>query len=145
MVTVKTDAKLHASFLEYQAVYRDPAFKAWDQTGKLTLELFQALRGWGVSLENVFGNRAPDNASEVGIAFELPARKATFKAGLGAATLFVTNPDWTEENEIAEIARAGMRALQIAGGVEIKKQLLTLAIHVSSPNVSLLELTAPFI
>jgi hypothetical protein len=145
MLTEKTNAKLHASFLEYRAVYRDPAFEAWDQTGKLTLELFQALRGWGASLENVFGNRAPDNASEVGIALELPTRKATFKAGLGAATLFVTNPDWNEENQIAEVARAGMRALQLAAGVQIEKQLLTLAIHISSPDVSLLDLTAPFI
>jgi len=145
MVTEKSNAELHASFLEYKAVYRDPAFMAWDQTGKLTLELFEAFREWGVSLENVFGNRAPDNASEIGIAFELPNRKATFRAGIGAATLFVTNPVWNEENQIADVARAGMRALQIAAGVQIEKQLLTLAIHISSPSVSLLDLTAQFV
>ena len=145
MVTEKTNAELHASFLEYKAVYRDPAFVAWDQTGKLTLELFQAFREWGASLENVFGNRAPDNASEIGIAFDLLNRKATFKAGLGAATLFVTNPVWNEQNQIAEVARAGIRALQIAAGVQIEKQSLSLAFHISSPGVSLLDLTAPFI
>ncbi|HWN98005.1 MAG TPA: hypothetical protein VNS63_01910, partial [Blastocatellia bacterium] len=116
-----------------------------DQTGRLTFELFQAFREWGVSLENVSGVRAPENASEIGLAFDLLNGKASFKAGLGAATLLVTNVGWNDENQVTDIARAGIDTLQKAAGVHIEKQFLTLAIHVSSHARSLLDLTAPFI
>ena len=145
MAPKSTKAILHASFLEYRAVYREPVFEAWDRLGKVTHELYQAFREWGVSLEHIFGNRAPNNASEIEVTFEIFNRKATFKVGLGAAALFVRDHSWAENKQIAEVARVGVRALQVAAGVEIDKHVLAFAVHVSSPGVSLLDLTTRFI
>lgn len=141
----RTPAEVPLSFFEYRAFYREPLFEIWGQHGGLVHAVYQAFREWNVSLENVTGKENPANASEMQVNFNLLNWKVVFSVGIGSAALFVTNPDWSEAELIAKIARAGLEAVVRSSKVEIEKQLVTLSMHLRPKGKSVREITSKYV
>ncbi len=145
MMAEKSAAEVLLSFLEYKAVYREPIFESWDRQGELASALFRAFREWNVGLENIHGRPNPSNASEIQMTVDLPNRGASFNFGLGAATLFVNNPNWAELDTMAKVAQSGIKTIQASTNADIDKQMLTLAIHLKPQVRSIRDITSSFI
>lgn len=132
------------AFLEFQAVYESPDFEI-SRRPTVMSAVFEALRPWNITLTNVSMKENPANVGEVAIVFSLEYGRITLSVGIGASTLVVTNPDWSQEQLISEIAMAGLQALQSTGGVRFRQYLLNLVMHVKPEHRTLREISADFL
>lgn len=133
------------AFLEFQAVYGSPKFEFSTQGSAVTSAVFEAFRPWNITLANISANQNPSNAGEVAIVFSLQNSQLTFSVGIGAATLLVTNPDWSQEQFISQIAMAGLQAVQSGAGVTFRQYQISLLIHVKPEHRTLREISADFL
>ena len=134
------------SFLDYKVFYKEPIFEAWhSQLGNLTLALFRTFREWNVGLENISANQNPTDASELRINVDLLNKKAIFSVGLGAASLSVIDPNWSEAAVIIRIAEAGLSAVKTTAAPEFEKQQLTLVMHLRPSRLTLRDIGSGFL
>jgi len=133
------------SFVEWQALYRDPDFELWSRASAIVSAVFGAFRPWGIGLANVSGRQNPANASEAALLFNLLNGKVVFSVGVGAASLLANNPTWSDEKEISLIAEAGLQAVQGAAGVVVRQQVLSLTVHLKPQERSIREISADFL
>jgi hypothetical protein len=145
-MSVDSTADLLLSFLEYRASYREPIFQAWDRYGDLALAVFRAFQQWNISLDSIYAaKQSPANANEIQMSVDLFEKRMTFNVGLGAATLFVNNPSWSEANLIGEVVEAGVSAVTTSAGAEIDKQQVTLAMHLKPTGRSPRDILSKFV
>jgi hypothetical protein len=57
----------------------------------------------------------------------------------------VTNPDWSQEQAISQIATAGLRAVQNSSGVSFRRYLISLLMHVKPEHRTLSDVSADFL
>lgn len=145
MMSEPKRAEVRLSFLEYRAIFRDPIFEALSGAGDIALALFHAFRPWQVGLENISWRLYPANASEVQISCELLNRKVVFSVGLGSASVFVTDPVWSEADRIRQITSAGMEAVGKSTEAKTETQTLTLAMHVKPLAQSIRSITSGYL
>lgn len=132
------------AFLEFQAVYGSPNFEI-SRGSAVISALFEAFRPWNITLRNVSVKDNPANVGEVAIIFSLENGRITLSVGIGGSTLLVTNPDWSQEQLISQIATAGLQALQSSSGVSFRQYLLNLVMHVKPERRTLREVSADFL
>ncbi len=133
------------SFAEWQAVYRAPNFGLQGAAPAIMSAVFQAFQPWNITLANVSAKPNPANAGDVAIIFNLSGAPAVFSVGVGAATLSVRDPAWSEEELIAQIAGAGLQAVQTTTGITIGRHLLSLGMHLKPLRRSVREISATFL
>jgi hypothetical protein len=85
------------AFLEFQALYTAPNFDFSTRGSTVMSAVFEAFRPWNVALTNISAKQNPANVGDVAILFSLQNGRFTFSVGIGASTLLVTNPDWSQE------------------------------------------------
>lgn len=132
------------AFLEFQAVYGIPNFEISRGSAAMSA-VFEAFRPWHITLTNVSVKQHPANVGEAAIIFSLENGRITLSVGIGASTLLVKNPDWSQEQLISQIATAGLQALQSGSGVSFRQYLLTLVMHVQPERRTLREVSADFL
>ena len=133
------------AFLEFQAVYGSPNFELSSRSSAVMSAVFEAFKPWNITLANVSGKQNPANAGEVAIVFNLQNYRLTFSVGIGAATLLVTNPDWSQEQLISQVATAGLEAARSSTGVTFQKFVTSLLMHVKPERRTLREVSADFL
>lgn len=133
------------SFLEFQAVYGNPNFEFSTRGSAVMSAVFEAFRPWNITLANVSAKQNPANAGEVAIVFSLQNSRLAFSVGIGAATLLVTNPDWSQEQLVSQVATAGLQALLSSTGVTYRQYLISLLMHVKPEHRTLREVSADFL
>jgi hypothetical protein len=138
-------AKSLLAFVEWQAVYQSPNFELSVRGPAITSAVFNAFKPWNITLANISAKQSPTNAGEVGIVFSLLNSKVVFNVGLGAATLVVTNPDWSEEQLVTQIAAAGLQAVQSSAGVAIRHYVISLSMHIKPERRTVREISATFL
>jgi hypothetical protein len=131
-------------FLEFQAIYGSPNFEISRKPDVMSA-VFEALKPWNIALTNVSMKENPANVSEVAIIFSLENGRITLSIGIGACTLLVTNPDWSQEQLISQIATAGLQALLSSHEVGFRRYLLNLVMHVKPERRALREVSADFL
>ena len=107
--------------------------------------VFEAFRPWSITLADISAKQNPSNAGEVAIVFSLQDSRLTFSVGIGAATLVATNPDWSQEQLLSQIAMAGLQAVQSSIGVTFRQYLISLLMHAKPERLTLRELSADFL
>ncbi len=133
------------AFLEFRVVYGGPNFELSTRGPAIMSAVFEAFRPWNITLANISAKQNPANAEEVGIVFGLQNSRLTFNVGIGAATLFVTNPDWSQEQCVSQIAMAGLQAVRTSTGVTFRQYLISLLMHVKPERRTLREVSADFL
>lgn len=133
------------AFVEWQAVYQSPNFDLSVRGPAIMSAVFNAFKPWNITLANVSAKQSPTNAGEVGIVFSLLNSKVVFNVGIGSATLVVTNPDWSEEQLVAQIAAAGFQAVQSSAGVAIRQHVISLSMHLRPERRTVREISATFL
>jgi hypothetical protein len=133
------------AFVEFQAVYGSPNFELSTRVSAIMSAVFEAFRPWNITLANISAKQNPANAGEIAILFSLQNAKLTFSVGIGASTLLVTNPDWSQEQLISQITTAGLQAVQNSSGVNFRRYLISLLMHVKPERRSLSEISADFL
>ncbi len=107
--------------------------------------VFEAFRPWNITLANISAKQNPANVGEVAIVFSLQNSRLTFSVGIGAATFLVTNPDWSQEEFVSQIATAGLQAVRSSTGVTYRRYLISLLMHVKPERRTLREVSADFL
>ncbi|MGH7934235.1 MAG: hypothetical protein ACREQN_13885, partial [Candidatus Binataceae bacterium] len=133
------------AFLEFRALYGSPNFEFSTRGSAVMSAVFEAFRPWNITLANISAKQNPANAEEVAIVFSLQNSRLTFSVGIGAATLLVTNPDWSQEQPVSEIAMAGLEAVRSSTGVTFRRYLISLLMHVKPERRTLREVSADFL
>jgi len=133
------------AFLEIQAPYSTPNFDFSTQSSKVMSAVFEAFRPWNIALTNISAKQNPANVGDVAILFSLQNGRLTFSVGIGASTLVVTNPDWSQEQMIAQVAGAGLAAVQSSSAVTFRQYVISLLMHVKPERRLLSEITADFL
>jgi hypothetical protein len=142
----KTKAEIRVSSLLYRAVYSKPIIAQWGKNPEVAQALFEGLREWNISLENLVCNRSPENFGQVEISVQQFLQgRYTFRVGLDAASLSVWNPDWTEISTTKRVAYAGVQSVRQALHIEVASQALFLDIHLSPQGKNRLEVTSKFV
>jgi hypothetical protein len=144
MELTANDADLKLSFFEYQSSYKEPIFGALTSSAPMAA-LFSAFKEWNVSLSDISANQSPANAAEYQTTVELLNRRFVFSVGLGVAKLSVTNPNWSEVEQVARIINAGLTAIRSTTDAEISQQTVHLSMHLKPRGCSIYELTSRFI
>src|SRR6266571_1528309 len=106
----RTPAEIRLSLVEYRAIFEEPIFLPFERPTLIADALYRFFRQWYVSLENISWKTLPANANEVQLTCDLFNKRMTFTVMLGVVSLLVTNPNWSEVELVAGIARAGMSA-----------------------------------
>lgn len=130
----KTRAHVPQSFLEYQAVYREPVFDLNRFYSQISSSMFHAFQEWNLKLENISSKLNPANASEISIVAALLKGRVNFQVGLGSASLLVNAPNWQEAALIIKMANAGIYSMKNAIGIEINSQRASIAMHIQSES-----------
>jgi hypothetical protein len=138
-------AKPLLAFIEWQAMYRTPNFELSVRSPAIMSAVFEAFQPWNITLANVSAKQSPANAGEVALVFGLLNSKIVFSVGIGAATLVVTNPDWSEGQLIGQIAAAGIQAVQSSAGVAVRQHIVSISMHLKPERRSLREISATFL
>ncbi|MGO9060086.1 MAG: hypothetical protein ACLQU2_22300 [Candidatus Binataceae bacterium] len=139
-------AKPLLAFVEWQAAYQSPNFELSVRGPAIMAAVFNAFKPWNITLANVSAKQSPTNAGEVGIVFSLLNSKVVFNVGIGSATLVVTNPDWSSEEQlVAQIAAAGLQAVQSSTGVAIRQYVISLSMHLKPERRTVREISATFL
>jgi hypothetical protein len=133
------------AFLEVQAVYGSPNFEFSTRGSAVMSAVFEAFKPWNIALANISAKQNPSSVGEVAIVFSLQNSRLTFTVGVGAATLLVTNPDWSQEQLVSQVAMAGLQAVQSAAGVTFRQYLLSLLMHVKPERRTLRDISANFL
>ncbi len=133
------------AFLEFQAIYASPNFEFSSRGSAVMSGVFEAFRPWNITLANISAKQNPANVGEVAILFSLPNFRVTFSVGIGASTLLVTNPDWSQEQLISQVAAAGLQAVQSSSGITFRQYLITSLMHVKPERRTLREVSAGFL
>jgi hypothetical protein len=139
------DAQAVLTFLEYQALFREPIFEAWGQPNALMRAVFRAFRPWNINLTSISAKQSPANAGEVGIVFNLLNGKFVFSVGVGAANLLVTNPSWADSELITQVLRAGVEAVRESAKAEVDRHVLSLSMHLRPRQKQIREITSQFV
>jgi len=141
-----TPAEFPLSFLEYRAVFEHPVFGFLARPdAPLPQAIFEALEGWGITLENVTFKQNPVNANEIQLNFNLPQQRITVQAGIGGLALYLTNPNWSQAAEITSIGSAVLEAVKKTASVKIKNQVLNLSMHLIPVGRAGRDFTARFL
>jgi hypothetical protein len=135
------------AFLEFQALYSAPNFDFSTRDSTVMSAVFEAFRPWNIALPNISAKQNPANIGDVAILFSLQNGRLTFSVGIGASTLLVTNPDWSQEQIIAKVAEAGLGAVQSSCGVTFtfRQYVISLLMHVKPEKRALNEISADFL
>lgn len=133
------------AFLEFQAVYGNPNFEFSARSAAVMSAVFEAFRPWNITLANIAAKQNPANAGEVAIVFSLQNSRLTFSIGIGAATLLVMNPDWSQEQVLDQMATVGLQAVRSGTGVTFRQYLISLLMHVKPERRTLREVSADFL
>jgi hypothetical protein len=133
------------AFLEFQAVYGNPNFEFSARSAAVMSAVFEAFRPWNITLANIAAKQNPANAGEVAIVFSLQNSWLTFSIGIGAATLLVMNPDWSQEQVLDQMATVGLQAVRSGTGVTFRQYLISLLMHVKPERRTLREVSADFL
>ncbi len=141
----KVPAKVPLAFLESRFVFRDPLFAQWTANGEIVSAVYRAFQEWKINLENVSWKQNAANYGEIQVTFNLLNWKILFNVGLGAVTVSVNNPDWSEAAFISRIAKAGIDAVQASAKAAVEKQLITLSMHLQPQGRSVREITSKFV
>lgn len=145
LVGEKTPAEVRISSLEYRAVYGKPIVGQWAKNYELAQALFQALREWNVSLENISSNLFPANFGQIELNVQQFLQgRYTFRVGPGASSLSVWNPDWTEISTIKKVADASIKAVRETLQIDLQSQDVALDMHLAPQGRTRLELTSRF-
>ena len=126
-----SSADVPLSFLEYRLLFRDPIFESWTMDGGVISVVYQALREFGVGLENITSEPNPKNAGEVRLVAELASMRSTFVLRLGELGIIVNNPNWTEADSILGMAQSGIRRIREKIGFVASNQTISLALHIA--------------
>jgi hypothetical protein len=138
-------AQLLVAFLEFQALYTSPNFDFSIWGSKVMSAVFEAFRPWNVALTNISAKQNPANVGDLAILFSLQNGRLTFSVGIGGSTLVVTNPDWSQEQVIGQVAGAGLNAVQASAAVTFGQYVISLLMHVKPEKRGLSEITANFL
>lgn len=139
-----TYAEIPQSFLEYKVSYQEALLPPQALSSQITPVVFRALREW-VALENVSYKQDPANLGEVTVTFSLLGGRVALTIALGFASLLVRDPNWSQAQLIAGIARTGMAALFSSGEIVAGPQRATIAMHVKPASGRTKELVADLI
>jgi hypothetical protein len=131
--------------LEFQAVYGGPNFDLSTQASAVMSAVFEAFKPWNITLANVSTKQNPANAGEFAIVFGLQNSRLTFGVGIGATTLLVTDPDWSQEQLVSQVATAGLQAVRSSTGATFRQYLISLLMHVKPEHRTLREVSADFL
>ena len=143
-MTEKTLAEIPLSVFEYRATFQEPIFAAFERPAIVAEALYRSLREWNVAFENISWKALPVNANDLQIVCELFNKRVTFTVMLGAVSVLVTNPSWSEAALIEAIVRNGLIAVQAGTNSITKEQGVTLALHLKPQGKSTEEVTARF-
>jgi hypothetical protein len=141
----KQKAQVLQAFFECRMTYRQPVFDLRTLHSELAPALYQALRKWNVGLENVTWKQSPLNASEIQVVLSLMSGRVAFSVGLGQATLFVSNPNWSEAPLILEIGEAGFCALVDGKKINVDKWQASVWMHLATADQSGKAVVSKFI
>jgi hypothetical protein len=133
------------AFVEWQALYRAPNFELPVRGPAIMSAVFEAFQPWHITVANISAKQNPANASEVSLVFSLLNSKAVFNVGIASSTLLVTNPDWSQEQLLAQIAAAGLLAVQSSMGVAIRQHVISLSMHLKPERRTVREISATFL
>jgi hypothetical protein len=133
------------AFLEFQAVFERPNFEFPARGFAVMTAVFEAFKPWNITLANISAKQNPSSVGEVAIVFGLPNSGLTFSVGVGGATLLVTNPDWSQEQLVSQVAVAGLQAVQSGAGVSFRQYLLSLLMHMKPERRTLRQISADFL
>ena len=133
LVGEKTPAEVRISSLQYRAVYGKPIVGQWVKNYELAQALFEALREWNVSLENISSNLFPANFGQIELNVQQFLQgRYTFRVGPDASSLSVWNPDWTELSTIKKVADASIKAVRETLQIDLQSQDVALDMHLVS-------------
>ncbi len=138
----KIHADVLSSFLDFRAVYQDPIFDFLRLYGQISQSVYRAFRGWNVTLDNISSKQNPANFGDISTTFSFPGGRIAFSVGLGACSLGVANPDWSEANMVAKIAEAGISALRQVAEVTIGQHKGSIGIHVKPSTGSIKDVVS---
>jgi len=136
MPVSRTHADIPQSFFEYYAGYQEPILDLLRFYSQLPHAVYQAFRGFNLSLENIAHKQNPLNLGEVASTFVLFGGRFVFTIKLNSASLVVNNPNWSEIELVTGVVRAGMAAIS-GSDVRLDKQRATIAMHLKPVSGSI--------
>ncbi len=143
-MTAKILADIPLSVFEYRAVFQYPIFAAFEKPTVIAAALYEAFREWNVTFENITLRSAPATANELHVGCDLFNKRVVFAVMVSAASLIVTNPNWSEAALVQAINNRGMSAVQSSTQGVVKEQIVTLAMHLKPKGKSIKEITSRF-
>ncbi len=132
----RTHADIPGSFFEYYAAYQEPLLDLHRFYSQVPQVVFRGLREFNLTLENVSHKQNPPNLGEVASMFALFGGRAVFTTRLNSASLWVTNPNWSELELFTRVIKAAMAAI-LGIGVRLEKQRATIGVHLKPLSGSL--------
>jgi hypothetical protein len=144
-MTDKIKALVQQAGFGYRLTYQEPIFDLEKLDTVAVGAVFEALRPWNISLEQVVFKDEAANLAEEAITFNLFGGRITFVLNPGGCGLGVGNPSWSEAGLITQIASAAVGAALRATGAKRGKQLGSITMHLTPHAGIIRDITSKFV
>jgi hypothetical protein len=129
-----------SSFVEYTAVFSEPAFGLGENWARLHSAMAHALGPWGLRSRGISFRTNPANLSEVRANYQLPDSRFTFGVGIDSAIASVSNSAWDEVPRFLPAVDAALAAVRETLKISISTQKTALSMHVRAQTKSNLQI-----
>ena len=127
----KEFANIPESLFELNVEFQEPMLEAWNKHPYGIVEaLYQALKAWGVTLENAMWEKDPKTIRDARVAFEIPRASSIIRAGLETLSFTAFNQDWESAPQILPLFGAVTAKVVNFGSVAVSDFRTILALHV---------------
>lgn len=133
-------ATINSAFLEYDAPFEEPIFKAWETPLSIISPVYASLRSLGLKLENVSQRADSADVGRSSIEFNLLNFRLVLRISLGGVHLAFNNPSWTERDTVGPPIRAAIDAALAAAGARLQLQVVKLGMHLTPSTRSYKEI-----
>jgi hypothetical protein len=131
--------------LEFKIRYSKPMFDSWfRESGPIAAALFDAFAKWNIRSQDVSLGETRLLGTKA-MVFSLLNRKLLFAVSIEDVVITISNPSWSEVEDLVEIVDAGISALVGVGRVVPASAEGVLTFHFTLQGVTPLELTSRFV
>jgi hypothetical protein len=141
--SAKAQIEIPYSLVEYTAVFKTPAVKAWAVPANLIDSVLTAITPYGFNLEGVESKTRTEKLSDCSLSFKRTPPGITINLGIGKMFVTAENLDWNDAEKFMETMNTALSAALDASDAELKLQQLALVLHIQIKNKSRKDVTDP--
>jgi hypothetical protein len=141
--SAKAQIEIPYSLVEYTAVFKKPAIKAWAVPANLIDAVLTAIEPYGFNAEGVEVKTRTEKLSDTALIFKRTPPGITINLGVTKMSVSAENLDWDGAEKFMEEMNAALNATLKASDAELKLQQLTLLLHVQIKNKPRKDVTDP--